>query len=174
VNQQIPTTRELRRISEPKYRLIEASSALEGGLLNFLRESRRPVSRDKRDCPSLGKLVNEHCADLFGDDIRDINFALGVRNRVIHGHRDGERPPTQKEVQRAASHMIYGVDLVTSKMHGRHVAPRPRHNRKRHNRNHHHRRRHDNRSGSEIVTLVAGVVVMAILMALFCSYLLSL
>lgn len=101
--EQVESVFSLRQIPRPEWRLVRAVSVLERSLLIVDPSLRNAEGK----VVSIGEIVNERYRDFFGDDIRRLNWALGIRNDVIHATGDDV---TRLEIERAAEHVINALE----------------------------------------------------------------
>lgn len=94
----------LRQIVRPEWRLVRAVSVLERSLLEVDPSLRNADGK----VVSIGEIVNEHYRDFFGDEIRNLNWALGIRNIVIHATGDSV---TRTDIVRAGAHVIRALEV---------------------------------------------------------------
>ena len=96
------TLAQIEKISDLDSRVINAAALLEA-------ELRPPAAHSKQEA-KLGDLVQQqNCFETNGF-IRDVNFALGVRNAI--SHFSGGVEPSSDEKTRAAEYLIRAVKLV--------------------------------------------------------------
>lgn len=58
----------------------------------------------------IGNLVEEQKHLFSADDVRDIFFAIGIRNRVAHVRSDSQ--PSDAELDRATNHLVRAIGIV--------------------------------------------------------------
>ena len=79
------------------------------GLIEFILHETTADSSNA----TLGEMV-QSCAILQKDGcLRDVNFALGVRNSIAHPSRDNQ--PTSDEKDRASNYLNYAATLLVEK-----------------------------------------------------------
>lgn len=96
------TLAQIEKISDLDSRVINAATLLEAEL----RSSAGDSGQDK----SLGELVQQQKCFARNGFIRDVNFALGVRNAIAH-FSDGVEPASDEKT-RAAEYLIRAIKLV--------------------------------------------------------------
>ena len=95
------TIRDVRDTVDPGAKVIYAAC-----LLEYVLQNSAPNYTDA----TLGELVQT--SDTFNDrSRRDINFALGLRNRIAHPSLD-DSVPSDRELLRAANHLLTGVEAI--------------------------------------------------------------
>jgi hypothetical protein len=96
------TLAQIEKISDLDSRVINAAALLEA-------ELRPPATNSKQEI-KLGDLVQQQECFAKNGFIRDVNFALGVRNAIAH-FSDGVEPSSDEKT-RAAEYLIRAVKLV--------------------------------------------------------------
>lgn len=96
------TLAQIEKISDLDSRVINAAALLEVEL--------RPPAANSRQEIKLGDLVQQEECFAKNGFIRDVNFALGVRNAIAH-LSDGVEPSTEEKTS-AAEFLIRAVKLV--------------------------------------------------------------
>lgn len=99
------TLAQIEKISDLDSRVINAAALLEA-------ELRPPAANSKQEI-RLGDLVQQQECFAKNGFIRDVNFALGVRNAIAH-LSDGVEPSSDEKT-RAAEYLIRAVKLVRQK-----------------------------------------------------------
>lgn len=92
---------QIQKIADLDVRIIKAAGVLE---YQLLQESPQRLS--------LGELVNQQPL-FFGDLLRDVNFALGVRNTIAHPANG--RSHTDAEKERAAGYLVRAIIMLQTK-----------------------------------------------------------
>ena len=96
------TLAQIEKISDLDSRVINAAALLEAEL--------RPPAADSKQKIMLGDLVQQQNSFAKNGFIRDVNFALGVRNAIAHLSDGGE--PSSDEKTRAAEYLVRAIRLV--------------------------------------------------------------
>ena len=96
------TLAQIEKISDLDSRVINAAALLEA-------ELRPPAANSKQEI-KLGDLVQQQRCFAKGGFIRDVNFALGVRNAIAH-LSDGVEPSSDEKI-RAAEYLIRAIKLT--------------------------------------------------------------
>jgi hypothetical protein len=96
------TLAQIEKISDLDSRVINAAALLEA-------ELRPPAAKSKQEA-RLGDLVQQQRCFARNGFIRDVNFALGVRNAIAHFSNAVE--PASGEKTRAAEYLIRAIKLV--------------------------------------------------------------
>lgn len=96
------TLAQIEKIADLDSRLINAAALLEAEL--------RPPAANTEQKIGLGDLVQQEKCFAKDGFIRDINFALGIRNAIAHLSDGGE--PSTDEKTRAAEYIIRAIKLV--------------------------------------------------------------
>lgn len=87
-----------------------------GTVLEYLLVMLEPsfVGKDPRKSPQLGERV-QHCQTYLRDlqQLKDVNFAVGIRNDLIHAGEPGhEVPPPPRDIERAAKHLFVATEHI--------------------------------------------------------------
>jgi len=96
----------IRREKDPVRKVTDSAT-----LLEYLLTSIQPELKRNDGKPlMLGDRVQSY-EHLF-TDVRDVNFALGVRNFLVHADADRGHPSMPQEIERAADHLLRAIDDV--------------------------------------------------------------
>ncbi len=179
-NDQVESIATLRQIPRPEWRLVRAVSLLERSLLVV-----DPTLRNEEGkVVPIGEIINERYREFFGDEIRNLNWALGIRNDVIHATGDAV---STAEIVRAGTHVINALEVfamslddnlfggLKSNLTGRHRRQGNRRSGQRGGRNRRRRKRHWSRRKAPAViargrgALIVPLILLAIVIALLVS-----
>lgn len=99
----VKTLAQVRKQADPITRVHEAKRLLEFLLAESLPDLEGPDGRD----PFLSDYAKA-CESCFSN-IRDVMWAIGVRNRLDHPKR-GDEPLRPEEIERAGNHLIRAIE----------------------------------------------------------------
>ncbi len=103
-----PGVKKLSQIKQQKDPITRVHEAKR--LLEYLLDAMTPGLTDQHGREAfLGDRVRE--VEKHFSDVRDVMFAIGVRNKLDHPSAD-EEPPTADEIERAGLHLLRAIEDI--------------------------------------------------------------